>query len=141
MKINDAGLKLIKEYEGCKLKAYLDAVHVWTIGYGHTGGCYGGRVITQEEADELLKSDIESFEEQVDNLIDIVVNENQYSAIIAFVFNLGAHAFKNSTLLVKLNEGDFAGAAKEFLRWNKAGGLAMPGLTRRRQAEKDLFCS
>lgn len=140
MKINNKGLELIKSFEGCKLQAYYDVVGILTIGYGHTGqDVIKDLVIDQSQADTLLAKDLIKFEQGVSKVLTVSVNENQFSAMVAFAYNVGLSAFKGSTLLKKVNAKDFAGAAKEFLRWNKAGGKVINGLTRRREAEKQLF--
>jgi lysozyme len=140
MRINTAGLDLIKEFEGCKLQAYYDAVGRPTIGYGHTGeDVYIGKEITQLEANNLLYSDIREFEAQIALLIEHEVNDNQFSALVCFAYNLGANTLKHSTLLAKVNEGDFTAAADEFPKWTHAGGVELEGLVRRRAAERELF--
>lgn len=141
MKTNAAGLSLIKSAEGLRLRAYQDSVGVWTIGFGRTRGVKQGQKITEAEATEFLKSDLESAEADVTRLVRVVVTENQFAALVSFVFNLGAGALKRSTLLKKLNLGDMNGAAVEFLKWNKAGQKILAGLTKRRQAEMTLFQS
>lgn len=140
MRINKAGLELLKKFEGCKLKTYRCVAGVLTIGYGHTGkDVTEGKVITQQEADELLAKDLQRFEEGVADLLRVKVTENQFSALVSFAYNIGLNALSGSTLLKKLNEGDTEGAAAQFVRWNKAGGKAVQGLTNRREAERDLF--
>jgi lysozyme len=135
------GLALTKQFEGCKLTAYQDSVGVWTIGYGHTGSIVNrmGVVITQAQADSLLMQDIARFEDGVNKLVKVPLNQNQFDALVDFSFNLGLGNLGSSTLLKKLNAGDIKGAAEEFLRWDKAGGKVLAGLTRRRKAERDLF--
>lgn len=144
MKISDAGLDLIRGFEGCRLEAYPDpgtGGEPWTIGVGHTGGVRPGQTITQDEADALLRSDLERFEKCVDGCVRGAITQQQFDALVSFAFNLGCNALRGSTLLHKLNQGDDAGAGQEFLKWDKAGGRVMAGLTRRRQAEMDLFLS
>lgn len=141
MSLSNAGYGLIKHYEGCILVAYKDAVGVWTIGYGHTGDdVKPGMKITLFDADELLRKDVNRFENAVRKLCP-VTTQNQFDALVSFAFNLGEGALKESTLRRKHNDGDYAGAATEFLRWNKAGGKVLSGLTKRRQAESDLYRS
>jgi lysozyme len=137
--INQAGIKLITAFEGCLLSAYQDSVGVWTIGYGHTKGVYSGMTITQSQAEQLLQEDLEEFEAAVEDAVGIELNANQFSALVSFCFNLGAGSLFESTLLKVLNAGDIQAAANEFPRWNKAGGQALLGLTRRRLAERALF--
>ncbi|MEL0588157.1 MAG: lysozyme [Planktothrix rubescens PR222] len=139
MTINSEGVNLIKSFEGMELEAYLDAVDVWTIGYGHTKTAEPGMVITEAQAEELLREDLAEFEEAVTEAVQVSINFNQFSALVSFCFNLGADSLFQSTLLKLLNQGDFQGAADQFPRWDKAGGQALEGLTRRRKAERALF--
>jgi GH24 family phage-related lysozyme (muramidase) len=138
-KINQAGLDLIKEFEGLRLDAYICPAGVPTIGYGTTKGVKLGDRITTVQAEALLKRDLENFEAAVRSLVKVPLNSNQFSALVSFAYNVGVGALQQSTLLKRLNQGDYQGAAQEFLRWNKAGGQALPGLTRRRQVERSLF--
>lgn len=133
MKINDAGLKLIKSFEGCRLTAYQDSVGVWTIGYGHTAGVKAGQKITQEQADEYLRKDIAKFEKAVDAL-KMDFNINQFSALVSFAFNCGA-----GNLKTLCNGRTKAEIASKMLLYNKAGGKVLAGLTRRRKAENALY--
>ena len=132
---------IIKEFEGCKLKAYKCPADVWTIGYGHTDGVKEGDVITQEKADALLASDLDLFSSGVKRLVSANLDYNQLGALVAFAFNVGLGNFRHSSLLRLVNQGDFLDAANEFLKWNKANGKVLPGLTRRREAERALFLS
>ncbi|WP_440216300.1 lysozyme [Chromobacterium piscinae] len=142
MKTNAAGISLIKQFEGVRLAAYQDMVGVWTIGYGHTGPeVKAGMAITQQQADQLLAADLETFEAGVGRTVTVPLNANQFSALVSFSYNLGLGNLRSSTLLRLLNQGDYAGAAAQFLRWNRAGGQVVAGLTRRRQAEQALFNS
>lgn len=144
MKTNDKGIKLIKEFEGLRLQAYQDSVGVWTIGYGHTASAgsprpVSGMRITESEAEEILRRDLNQYEDAVTSSVKVPLSSNQFSALVSFTFNLGAGNLRSSTLLRKLNAGDYLGAAHEFSRWNKAGGKVLAGLTRRREAEQILF--
>ncbi|ATP27520.1 muraminidase [Chromobacterium violaceum] len=140
MKTNAAGISLIKQFEGVRLAAYQDMVGVWTIGYGHTGpDVKAGLAITQQQADQLLAADLEKFETGVRKAVIVPLNANQFSALVSFSYNLGLGNLRSSTLLRLLNKGDYDGAAAQFPRWNRAGGQAVPGLTRRRKAEQALF--
>lgn len=140
--MNDAGIKLIKEFEGCKLKAYRDIVGVLTIGYGATGpDVTEGLEITQEEADKRLAADLEQFEKGVCRVVKVPLTENQLAALVSFTYNLGIGSLWRSTLLQLLNKGDYGGAALEFPKWDHAGGKVVAGLTRRRLAEQALFRS
>ena len=130
---------IIKEFEGCKLKAYVCPAGVWTIGYGHTDGVKEGDEITQQEADRLLADDVHSFSAGVQRLVTSDINRNQLGALTSFAFNVGLGNLRHSTLLRLVNKGDFVGAANQFSRWNKAGGKVLAGLTRRREAERKLF--
>ncbi|UMW01816.1 lysozyme [Escherichia coli] len=146
MQTSDKGIALIKEFEGCKLTAYQDSVGVWTIGYGWTQPVDGkpiraGMTIKQETAERLLKTGMVSYESDVSRLVKVGLTQGQFDALVSFTYNLGARSLSTSTLLRKLNAGDYAGAADEFLHWNKAGGKVLNGLTRRREAERALFLS
>lgn len=147
MQINEKGLAIIKSCEGLRLTAYHDfAKGLLTIGYGHVENVKEGDTITQEEAEQYLASDCRRAGEYVLSLVRVPLTENQFSALVSFVFNLGAHRLKISTLRMKLNRGDYIGAADEFLRWNKAvvNSVLVPaaGLTKRRIEERILFlCS
>ena len=146
MQTSEKGIALIKQFEGCKLTAYQDSVGVWTIGYGWTQPVDGkpiraGMTIKQETAERLLKTGLVSYESDVSRLVKVSLNQGQFDALVSFTYNLGARSLSTSTLLRKLNAGDYAGAADEFLRWNKAGGKVLNGLTRRREAERALFLS
>lgn len=139
---SDAGLTLTKQFEGLNLNSYQDQVGVWTIGYGHTGpSVIGGQTITQDQADQLLASDIAGSVACVNRAVTSDINQNQFDALVDFVFNLGCGALLSSTLLRDINSGDFASAAAQFLLWDHAGGVVVPGLLRRRQAESNLFQS
>ncbi|ELD7982694.1 lysozyme [Enterobacter hormaechei subsp. steigerwaltii] len=146
MQTSEKGIALIKQFEGCKLTAYQDSVGVWTIGYGWTQPVDGkpirsGMTIKQETAERLLKTGLVSYESDVSRLVKVGVTQGQFDALVSFTYNLGARSLSTSTLLRKLNASDYAGAADEFLRWNKAGGKVLNGLTRRREAERALFLS
>lgn len=139
MNISEAGIDLIKSYEGCRLVAYRDSVGVWTIGYGHVFGVYESQQISEEEADRLLHVDLEMVEKCLANCVKVDITQNQHDALASFVFNLGCGSLRNSMLLTKLNDMDDEGAAQQFLRWNHAKGQVLAGLTRRREAEAELF--
>lgn len=140
MRINQSGIDLIKSFEGCKLKAYKDIAGVFTVGYGHTGDdVYEGLEISQDRADELLLNDLENFEYGVEDLVKVPLNSNQFSALVVFAFNVGLAALYRSRLLKYVNDNKFSEASCEFGRWNKSRGQSIPGLTRRRRAEADLF--
>ena len=146
MQTSDKGIALIKQFEGCKLTAYQDSVGVWTIGYGWTQPVDGkpiraGMTIKQETAERLLKTGLVSYESDVARVLKVYLTQGQFDALVSFKYNLGARSLSTSNLLRKLNAGDYAGAADEFLRWNKAGGKVLNGLSRRREAERALFLS
>jgi len=141
MKISLEGLSLIKKFEGCRLEAYYCSGGVLTIGYGHTGGVKETDVITQEEADKLLKGDVLKFEEYVEDNVIVELDQSQFDALVAWTFNLGPGNLRESTMLKKLNDADYASVPSEMKRWNKAGGKTLDGLIRRRNAEALLFQS
>ena len=137
---SEKGLALTEQFEGLRLEAYQDSVGVWTIGYGHTGpDVHAGLTITQEQASALLLQDAGTAVAAVNRLVTVPLTQNQFDALVDFVFNLGSGNFAKSTLLRELNAGNTAAAAAQFLVWNRAGGVVLPGLTRRRQAEAELF--
>lgn len=138
--INQEGINLIKKFEGLSLRAYKDVAGVLTVGYGHTGWDVKlNTIITSDQAEDLLLDDLEYFCKVVDDCVKVQITNNQFAALVSFTFNVGGTALLTSTLLKKLNAGDIKGASSEFLRWNKAGGKVMAGLTGRRSAERDLF--
>lgn len=138
-KINAKGLRLLKSFEGLRLNAYIDAVGVLTIGYGTTSGVVPGMKITEAQAEDFLKRDLARFENAVKSLVKVPLNEDQFSALVSFTYNVGEGALGGSTLLRLLNQRDFQGAAEQFMRWNKGDQGELPGLTRRRKAERALF--
>lgn len=140
MKASDACVQLIKTFEGLSTTAYKCPAGVLTIGYGHTRGVEKDQVITEKQATALLMSDLAAVGAGVERILgDITVTQNEFDALCSFAFNLGTGNLRKSTLLKQLKAGDRNAAAQEFLKWNKAGGRVMPGLTRRRKAEKRLF--
>lgn len=140
MKITNEGINLIKKFEGLRLEAYLCPAGVWTIGYGHTKGVKKGQVITQLEADNLLKEDLSSFEKGVTSLIKSNINQNQFDSLVSFAFNLGLANLKSSTLLKKVNANpNDRTIVDEFLKWVYAKKVFLEGLHRRRQAEANLY--
>jgi len=136
---NQNGLLLIKSFEGLKLNAYKDPVGIWTIGYGTTRGVKPGMRISESRAIELLQEDLARFEKSIHEAVKVPVNDNQFSALASFTYNVGPGAFRSSTLLKLLNGGNIRGAADQLPRWNKAKGRVLAGLTRRRNAERLLF--
>ncbi|BAY37618.1 putative lysozyme [Nostoc sp. NIES-2111] len=140
-RINAEGLRLVQSFEGLYLEAYLDPVNVWTIGWGATEGVHKGMKITKAQAEEMLKKELSKFEAAVADAVKVEINDNQYSALVCLSYNVGANALFKSTLLKLLNEGKYQEAADQFLVWDKAGGQALLGLSRRRRAERSLFLS
>ena len=139
MKPSEKGLALIRQFEGLRLSAYRCAANVPTIGWGTTKGVKMGMEITRDEADRLLCEDAQRFADHVKALVKVPLNQNQVDALISFVYNIGPSAFAKSTMLKLINQGLLEDAANQFLRWNRAGGEVLAGLTRRRMAERDLF--
>ena len=161
--VNQPTVDLIKSFEGIpdgdpstvKLDPYLDPIGIWTIGWGHairngndfvrgaanrahTYSLYPGG-ITREQAEALLRSDLMDTGKDVLGVVTVDLNDNQYGALVSFTFNLGLGNLKKSTLLRLVNTSDYEDASNEFLKWNRAGGKVMKGLTARRNAERDLF--
>ncbi|HEY6847864.1 MAG TPA: lysozyme [Terracidiphilus sp.] len=137
---SSSGLSLTEQFEGCELSAYQDQVGVWTIGYGHTGpDVTPGLSITLDQAQALLAQDVAGASACVNKVITVQLTQDEFDALVDFVFNLGAGAFTGSTLVRDLNAGDFTAAAAQFDLWDHAGGAVVAGLLRRRQAEAALF--
>lgn len=141
MQISKQGIALIKRFEGLRNRAYKCSAGVWTIGYGHTKGVKAGQTVTTQQAEELLNADLKNFEDWVNKLVKVELTQGQFDALVSFCFNLGPGALDSSTLLKLVNQEKFALAADQFKRWNKAGGVELSGLTKRRLAERDLFVS
>lgn len=139
MKTGNKGIELIKHFEGCELEAYKCPAGVWTIGYGHIKGVKEGMKITEMQAEEMLKSELHEYEGYINDYVTVPLNQNQFDAMVSWVYNLGGGNLRASTLLKVLNAGEYDGVPAQMLRWNKAGGKVLEGLTRRRQAEADLF--
>ena len=142
MKMSDAGIDLVTHYEGVRLHAYPDPAtggDPWTIGIGSTRGVYPGMSITLDQAKERLREDLEDAEKAVTRLVTSPLDQSQFDALVSLVFNIGEGNFAKSTLLKKLNAHDYLGASGEFMKWTKANGKPMLGLTRRRAAERDHF--
>lgn len=139
-RISPEGLALIKQWEGCKLRAYKDAVGVWTIGYGSTGAhVRPGMTITQAEADNLLIADLARFERAVEKLVKVPLSDGQFAALVSFAFNVGEGALAKATLLKKLNAGNYGAVPAELMKWVNAGGKKLQGLVNRRAAEAGLW--
>jgi lysozyme len=149
--VNDAALDLICEFEGFVPHWYPDVIHGWkvpTVAYGHTDAAgepkYANtksKTFTKAEGRLILERDLATYAASVRSLVKVPLNDNQFGALVSFTYNCGAANLKKSTLLKKVNAGDFEGAAKEFGRWNRAGGQVLKGLTRRRAAEAALFAT
>ena len=141
MNTSQNGINLIKQSEGCKLTAYQDSVGVWTIGYGDTGiGVVKGLVINQADAEQRLRNRLaKEFEPAINSNVKVKITANQFDALVCLAYNIGVSAFKSSTLLRKLNAGDYQGAADQFKVWNRAGGEVLKGLITRRANERALF--
>jgi len=144
VKINAAGLDLIRRWEGLRLTAYQDSVGIWTIGYGHTAEAgppapKAGMKITEKEADDILKRDLGQYERAVTKAISVAPTSNQFAAMVSLCYNIGPANFAKSSVVRRMNEGNPKAAADAFLLWNKAGGKVLKGLTARREDEKKLF--
>ena len=139
MKTSQEGIDLIKHFEGCELESYRCSANVLTIGYGTTKNVVEGMKISQHQAEELLMKDLEEFEEYVEDLIDVPLEQNQFDALVAWTYNLGPTNLKTSTLRKVLNKGAYDDVAEQIKRWNKANGKVLKGLVRRRNAEAELF--
>lgn len=137
-------IDLIKKFEGFRSAPYLCPAGKWTIGYGFT--TLAGKVVTEktppltmQEGDNILKQEVNNISVDISKLLSVSVTQNQMSALVDFTFNLGIGNLKASSLLKRLNLGDYQGAANEFPKWNHCNEKPLEGLTRRRQAERDLF--
>ena len=139
MNISEEGLSLIKKFEGCELKAYRCAANVLTIGYGSTKGVTEDMEITKEEAESILKEEMHEYEGYVNDMVKVPLKQNQFDAMVSWVFNLGSTNLSSSTLLKKLNNSEYDEVPSQIKRWNKAGGKVLDGLIRRREAEALLF--
>ena len=146
MKFSSNGIELIKQFEGLSLKPYLDAVNIPTIGFGNTYYEDGTKVtlkdkpITEERATELLEFIAnKTFSENINKVVKVGLNQNQFDALVSFAYNIGNGNFNSSTLLRWLNQGNYKEASMQLLRWDKSKGIVLNGLTKRRKAEKALF--
>lgn len=139
------GIASLKSLEGLRLNAYQDVGGVWTIGYGHTSAAGGmsvvsGQVITNQQAEQLLKDDLARMTYPViERLVKVPLSQGQFDALASFIYNLGEAQVSKSTLLQLLNSGDYSGASNEFSRWVYVGSVKFDGLIRRRQNERELF--
>jgi lysozyme len=145
MRCNDAGIQIIKAFEGFRSKPYKCSANVSTVGFGSTRGFDNGPVrmdmepVTREEAEELLRRDIRQTESAVGKLIKVALTENEFSALCSFCYNVGSGNLQRSSLRLKLNRNDRLGAADEFPKWRRAAGKILRGLVLRREAERILF--
>ncbi|WP_273760471.1 lysozyme [Bartonella sp. ML70XJBT.G] len=143
-KISKEGLALIKKWEGLRLSAYEDLVGVWAIGYGHTSAVgtphvYKDMRITEAEAEKILCQDLEKFEYVVEQTVTVPLNDEQFAALVSFSYNVGTEAFRNSTLVKKLNRGNYEAVPTELQKWTRVGGKRLRGLVNRRAAEAGLW--
>jgi len=145
MRMSDQGIDaLLKKFEGCKLKAYKDPVGIWTIGYGHTSAAgepdvTEGLTITQAEAEAILKRDLIKYEKPVADMVKVPLSQHQFDVLVDFAYNAGVGNLKSSTLLKRVNAGDFDAVPNELMKWTKAKGKELPGLVRRRRAESEWW--
>ena len=139
MQISQDGINLIKGFEGCRYTAYQDSAGVWTIGYGHTAKVFEGMRITPDEAMQYLTEDLIEYENYVSHYVTVPLTQHQFDALVSFTYNLGPGTLARSDLLAVLNAGQYDNAADMFTEYDQAGGEEVPGLRRRRQAERDLF--
>ena len=144
MRMSAAGLAVVKEFEGLRLKAYKCPAAVWTIGYGHTSAAGNPivtpeLVITNDEAEQILERDMVQYEDGVRKFVKVELTQNQFDALVDFAYNAGVGALQKSTLLKKVNAGKFDEVPAEFMKWTKGGGKELPGLVRRRRAEVKLW--
>lgn len=131
--------KLMEHFEGYREHAYQDGGGVWTVGIGTTKGVKPGDTMSYQEALDRKRKELKEHCEPLYTDINVNITQGMFDAMASFTYNVGVHAFSTSTLLKKLNDGDYAGAADELLRWNKDNGRVVDGLTRRRKAEREMF--
>ena len=139
MKISEDGLELIKKFEGCETTAYQDSVGVWTIGFGHTKGVEEGQTCSIEDAESMLADEMDEYEGYINNMVKVDLQQHEFDALVAWVYNLGPTNLGESTMLKVLNGGQFDRVPDEINRWTRAGGEILEGLVRRRQAESLMF--
>lgn len=136
---NDACIDIIKEFGGLSLEAYSDQNGNWYIGYGHSQGVTEGMTITEAEAEQFLREDLEVFEESVSRMVEVNVSENEFSAMVCLTYNIGPGGFSESTVRRKVNEQEWEEAADAILMWNKVNGQVNEALVNRREKERALF--
>ena len=139
MKVSQDCVELVKHFEGCEDTAYLCPANVWTIGYGRTRNVKEGDRITEPQAERDLLEELEEFKHQVLNSVKVELKQNELDALTSWTYNLGVGNLKSSTLLKKLNAGNKSEVPAEMIRWNKANGKVLAGLTKRREAEAELW--
>jgi lysozyme len=139
MKVSQECVDMIKFFEGFESKAYLCPANVWTIGYGRTKNVKEGDTITEMQAERDLLEELEVFGNQVLNTVKVPLKQNELDALTSWTYNLGVGNLQSSTLLKELNSKNYNAAGQEMLRWNKAGGKVLAGLTRRRESEAKLW--
>jgi len=139
MNISKEGIDLIKKFEGCELTAYRCSANVLTIAYGRIKEVKEGDTCTKEQAEEWLHEELIEYESYINDMVEVSLLQNQFDALVSWVYNLGPSNLKSSTLLKVLNSGEYKSVPEQIKRWNKAGGKVLEGLTRRRQAEALLF--
>jgi len=143
-KINATGLELLKQWEGLRTTAYKDSGGVWTIGYGHTASAgkphpKSGMKITKAQAEDILMRDLRQYEQAVNEAVKVPLSDSQFAALVSFCYNVGADKFRKSTLLKKLNRGDYNAVPAELMKWTRADGKRLQGLVNRRAAEVGLW--
>ena len=139
METSNEGISLIQKFEGCELEAYQCSAGVWTIGYGHTKDVLEGMTITKEQAEQMLVDELHEYENYINEYVTVALSQNQFDALVSWVYNLGPANLKVSTMLKVLNKGQYEEVPAQMKRWNKAGGKVLEGLIRRREAEACLF--
>ena len=139
METSSEGISLIQKFEGCELEAYQCSAGVWTIGYGHTKDVVEGMTITKEQAEQMLVDELHEYENYINEYVTVALSQNQFDALVSWVYNLGPANLKASTMLKVLNSGKYEDVPAQMKRWNKAGGKVLEGLIRRREAEACLF--
>jgi lysozyme len=145
MQVNASGMALIENFEGCRTTAYQDCIGTWTIGYGHTSSAgppavVRGMTISKGEALSILKTDVGNFSKGLEACLRVSLNDDQFSALVSFAYNIGLSEFRKSSVLQAVNAGEFHAVPTFMAMWVKAGGKVIPGLVARRAAEAALFC-
>lgn len=139
MKISEEGISLIKKFEGCKLRTYLDAVDVPTIAYGRTKDVKIGDICTQQQAEDWLEEELVEYEGYVEKAVTVPLEQHHFDSLVSWTYNLGPSNLTRSSMLRVLNASDYDNVPEQIMRWNKAGGRVLAGLVRRREAEAEMF--